>query len=287
MDPLALLPFAIAAGGGRIGPLAASQLVAAGTTLLQRSAPLVRALAGRTAGILLPNGPAWLLALAASDGREAVVFDPASGQEELAAQCHTLGIGAVFTTRALASRLPAIVTRVLLDDAPATATVVLADREQTVDLGSHYGLDLVGDTGVEGTDEPCLRFPLSSTSLSHRDVLAAARTAMATFAYTPVDRTLPMSPLVTPSAVIHGLVAPLLAGGLLHLREQPTIPECRTLIEHDDATMLVGTGSTLGDLARELRGAPLEHSALKRVVCVASDTTSVVATDYDLQRGSA
>lgn len=283
MDPLALLPFAIAAGGGRIGPLAASQLVAAGTTLLQRSAPLVRALGGRTAGILLPNGPAWLLALAASDGREAVVLDPASAEEELAAQCHTLGIGAVFTTRALASRLPAIVTRVLLDDAPATAYVILADREQTVDLGSHYGLDLIGDTGVEGINEPCLRFPLSSTSLAHRDVLAAARTALATYAYTPVDRTLMMSPLVTPSAVIHGLVAPLLAGGLLHLREPLTSHQCRTLIEHDDVTLLVGTSSTLGHLSLDLRGAPLTHSALKRVVCVASDTASALATDYDLQ----
>ncbi|MCO4099758.1 hypothetical protein [Gemmatimonas sp.] len=284
MDPLALLPFAIAAGGGRIGPLAASQLVAAGTTLLQRSAPLVRALAGRRAGILLPNVPAWLLALAASDGREAVVLDIASSGEELAAQCHTLGIGAVFTTRTLSSRLPGLVTRVLLDDAPATAYVILADREQTVDLGSHYGLDLIGDTGVEGSNEPCLHFPLSATSLSHRDALAAARTAMAMYAYTPVDRTLTMTPFATPSAVIHGLVAPLLAGGLLHLREQLTTPQCRTLIEHDDVTMLVGTASTLGDLALGIRGAPLAHSALKRVVCVARDSTSALATEYDLQR---
>ncbi|WP_353265435.1 hypothetical protein [Gemmatimonas sp.] len=284
MDPLALTPFAIAAGGGRIGPLAASQLVSAGTTLLQRSAPLVRALAGRSSGILLPNGPAWLLALAASDGREAVVLDPVSSGEELAAHCQTLGIGAVFTTKALSSRLPATVTRVLLDDAPATAYVILADREQTVDLGSHYGLDLVGDTGVEGTNEPCLRFTLSSTSLSHREVLAAARTAMATFAYTPVDRTLTMSPLVTPSAVIHGLVSPLLAGGLLHLREQLTTHQCRTLIEQDDVTMLVGTASTLGDLAVGIRGAPLAHSALKRVVCVSGDTTTMLATEYDLPR---
>ncbi len=284
MDPLALTPFAIAAGGGRIGPLAASQLVSAGTTLLQRSAPLVRTLAGRSSGMLLPNGPAWLLALAASDGREAVILDPASSGDELAAHCHTHGIGAVFTTKTLSSRLPTAITRILLDDAPATAYVVLPDREQTVDLGSHYGLDLIGDTGVEGTNEPCLHFPASSTSLSHRDVLAAARTAMATFAYTPVDRTLTMSPLVTPSAVIHGLVSPLLAGGLLHLREQLTTYQCRTLIEKDDVTMLVGTDSTLGDLALAIRGAPLVHSALKRVVCVSGDTRSMLATEHDLPR---
>ena len=50
-DPLALLPLALAAGAGRIGVAGdalydAPQLVAAGLTLLQRSAPLVRALGG-------------------------------------------------------------------------------------------------------------------------------------------------------------------------------------------------------------------------------------------------
>jgi hypothetical protein len=48
-DPLALLPLALAAGGGRLRTAGDSteyetqQLVAAGLTLLQRSAALVRA----------------------------------------------------------------------------------------------------------------------------------------------------------------------------------------------------------------------------------------------------
>jgi hypothetical protein len=78
-DPLALLPLALAAGGGRIGQAGADatddseaqQLVAAGLTLLQRSAPLVRALSGRRSAILLPTSPAYLTALAASEGRGA------------------------------------------------------------------------------------------------------------------------------------------------------------------------------------------------------------------------
>ena len=64
-DPLALLPLALAAGAGRVGVAGADagdydaqQLVAAGLTLLQRSAPLVRALSGRRAAILLPTVPA-------------------------------------------------------------------------------------------------------------------------------------------------------------------------------------------------------------------------------------
>jgi hypothetical protein len=48
---LDLLPLRAAAGGGSIDGLDATRLVAAGFTLLQRSAPLVRALAGKRAGI--------------------------------------------------------------------------------------------------------------------------------------------------------------------------------------------------------------------------------------------
>ncbi|NUR34387.1 MAG: hypothetical protein HOQ30_10285, partial [Gemmatimonadaceae bacterium] len=66
-DPLSLLPLALAAGGGRVNEHEAQQLVAAGLTLLQRSAPLVRALAGRRSAILLPTSSAILTALAASE----------------------------------------------------------------------------------------------------------------------------------------------------------------------------------------------------------------------------
>jgi hypothetical protein len=41
-DPFAVLPYAAAAGGGRVDAYEAQQLVAAGLTLLQRSAPLAR-----------------------------------------------------------------------------------------------------------------------------------------------------------------------------------------------------------------------------------------------------
>jgi hypothetical protein len=44
MTPLSLLPLALAAGGGRVDQYETQQLVAAGLTLLQRCAPLVRAL---------------------------------------------------------------------------------------------------------------------------------------------------------------------------------------------------------------------------------------------------
>src|SRR6478752_4971626 len=102
----------------------AQQLVAAGLTLLQRSAPLVRALAGKRSAILLPTSPAFLTALAASDGRGAVLINPLASPLEIEYQCSDANVGAVFTIGALASRVPAGIPTVLLDDAPRTARVV-------------------------------------------------------------------------------------------------------------------------------------------------------------------
>jgi hypothetical protein len=49
IDPLGLLPLAAAARGSEVNGVPAARLVAAGLTLLRRSAPLVRALRGRRA----------------------------------------------------------------------------------------------------------------------------------------------------------------------------------------------------------------------------------------------
>jgi hypothetical protein len=72
-DPLGHLPLAIAARGGHVDRFEVQQLVAAGLTLLQRSAPLVSALHKRRAALLLPTSPAFITALAASEGRSAVL----------------------------------------------------------------------------------------------------------------------------------------------------------------------------------------------------------------------
>ena len=152
-DPLALLPLAVAAGGGRIDGLEASQLVAAGLTLLGRSAPLVRALSGRRAAILLPTSARYLTALAACEGRGAVLINPLAAPLEIAHQIHETDVGAVFTIGALTGRLPDDLPRVLLDDAPRRAQIVAGSETRDVDLGSHFGMDLAGDPDVEGRDE--------------------------------------------------------------------------------------------------------------------------------------
>src|SRR3954469_12594338 len=101
-DPFSLLPLALAAHGGRVDEYSAEQLVAAGVTLLQRSATLVRALSGRRSAILLPTSPAFIVALAASEGRGAVLINPLASPYEIAHQLTGANVGAVFTVAALA-----------------------------------------------------------------------------------------------------------------------------------------------------------------------------------------
>jgi hypothetical protein len=227
MDPLTLLPYALAAGGGRVGRLEVTSLVAAGVTLLQRSAPLVRALAGGRSAILLPKGAAadgpmraqplaaFLVALAASDGRGAVLCSPSATADGLGEVITRLRIGAVFTTAPAAHLVPEGVATVLLDEAPLRALVRVGDREQPVDLGTHYGLTLTGDTAAAGSPEECLCLT-DGTVLTHGHLLQEARAGMATHKLTPVDRTLVVGSLETPERLVHGLFAPLLAGGIVY-----------------------------------------------------------------------
>jgi acyl-CoA synthetase (AMP-forming)/AMP-acid ligase II len=126
-DPLALLPLALAAGGGRLRASGSDateyetqQLVASGLTLLQRSAPLVRALSGRRSAILLPTSPAYVMALAASEGRGAVLINPLASRVEAAYQITDANVGAVFTTTELVGRLPTT--------SPACSSTTCRDR---------------------------------------------------------------------------------------------------------------------------------------------------------------
>src|SRR6478672_7697764 len=117
-DPFSFLPLALAGHGGHVDHFETQQLVAAGLTLLQRSAPLVRALSGKRSAILLPTSPQFLVALGASEGRGAVLINPLASRYEIAHQLRDANVGAVFTNAALARHLPDEIIRVILDDAP-------------------------------------------------------------------------------------------------------------------------------------------------------------------------
>src|SRR3569833_2269352 len=152
-DPFSLFPLALAAHGGRVDDFPADQLVAAGVSLLQRSATLVRALSGKRSAILLPTSPQFFVALAASEGRGAVLINPLAARPEIVHQLRDANVGAVFTHSALAGHLPDNYTHELRDDAPRAATVVSAGAHKTVDLGSHFGLSLEGEADTPGADE--------------------------------------------------------------------------------------------------------------------------------------
>jgi acyl-CoA synthetase (AMP-forming)/AMP-acid ligase II len=234
-NPLALLPLALAAGGGRIGvagadpadSFEAQRLVAAGLTLLQRSAPLVRALSGRRSAILLPTSPAFLTALAASDGRGAVLVNPLAAPTEIVFQLSDANVGAIFTVRAFVPRLPPDIAVVLLDDAPRSARVIVGGATREVDLGSHHGLTLAGEREVEGRDEEAaivytsaMRGTPLGALLTHANLLANARSTVRALAMVPDDHMLALLPFAHLVGLTVTASAPLLVGARVSTMER-------------------------------------------------------------------
>ena len=275
-DPLGLFPIAIAAGHGRVDGFEAQQLVAAGLTLLQRSAPLVRALHRRRTAILLPTSPAFVTALAASEGRGAVLINPLAAPPEIAYQITDADVGAVFTTSELAPRLPAFVQRVLLDDAPRIARVVSDGVSRDVDLGSHHGLTLEGDVDAPGSPDEAVVLYTSAMAgiplgarLAHVNLLSNARATVDAGAVTADDHAL----AILPFSHLFGLVvsggAPLLAGGRITTMARFNSARALYLLENDAVTMLVGVPAIFGAVTAllERRGAGLRNSSLRLCIC--------------------
>jgi long-chain acyl-CoA synthetase len=274
-NPLSLLPLAVAAGRGRVDAFEAQQLVAAGLTLLQRSAPLVRALSGRRSAILLPTSPAFFTALAASDGRGAVLVNPLASPAEIAFQCADANVGAVFTTTAFAPRLPAGVAVVFLDDAPRTARVAVDDVARTVDLGTHHGLSLEGEPGAPGRDEEAAIVYTSALSgmplgavLTHANLLANAHATVDALALAARDHVLALLPFSHLFGFTVTGAGPLLAGARV-----TTMPRFNPAQAVDalagDVTVVVGVPSVFHGLlgVAERRGLDLRGGALRLCVC--------------------
>ncbi|MFL5574760.1 MAG: class I adenylate-forming enzyme family protein [Gemmatimonadaceae bacterium] len=275
-DPLSLLPLAVAAGGGRVDAFEAQQLVAAGLTLLQRSAPLVRALAGRRAAILLPTSQQYVTALAASEGRGAVLVNPLAAPAEIAYQLADANVGAVFTNAALARHLPAGTPMVLLDEAPRSARVVVAGASSDVDLGAHFGLPLEGESGVAGSREEGAIVYTSAMAgtplgaiLTHRNLIANARSTIEAAGLSSADHSL----AVLPFSHLFGLTvtgtAPLLAGARVTTMERFHPLKAVELLETLGITLLVGVPAVFGVLlsALERRGGRLRSEALRLCIC--------------------
>ena len=302
-DPLAVLPLAAAAGGGRLDAHDASTLVAAGLTLLRRSAPLVRALQDRRSAILLPTSPAFLVALAASEGRGAVLVNPLAAPAEIAYQIEDAGVGAVFTTEALAARLPADVPRVLLDDAPRSARVIAGGAATEIALAmAHRGeaLDLEGSTEAEGRDEEAAIVYTSAMAgrplgaiVTHRNLLSNARATIEAVELSPADHALAVLPFSHLFGLVVSGLAPAMAGGRVTTMERFHPLRALDLIEREGVTMLSGVPAVFSALlqAIERRGGRLDAPALRLSICggaplaVAVQERWAEATGVELRQG--
>ncbi len=277
-NPLGLLPLGLAAHGGTIDELPSAQLVAAGLTLLQRSAALARALYGKRAAILLPTSPHFLLALAASEGRGAVLLNPLASPSEILHQLGEADVGAVFTIAALAGKLPTTMPQVLLDDAPRHAALLQGGVVTRIDLGSHIGLTLEGDTDTDGDgsdDEAAIVYtsamdgtPLGAI-LTHRNLLSNARATIEAARMTSADHVFAVLPFSHLFGMTVTLSAPLLAGAHITTMARFNPIKAVDALVDGRATIFVGVPAVfIGMLtAIERRGGTIDVPSLRLCIC--------------------
>jgi long-chain acyl-CoA synthetase len=274
-DPFSLLPLAIAGNGGRVDDFEAQQLVAAGLTLLQRSAPLVRALSTRRAAVLLPTSPQFFVALAASEGHGAVLINPLASPHEIAHQLRDANVGAVFTNSALAENLPPQIVRVILDDAPRSATVLANGVAKTVDLGSHHGLELEGRPDTEASDEEAAIVYTSAMAgtplgaiLSHKNLLTNARATVIAAGNTADEKTLALLPFSHLFGLTVTAGAPLLAGGRVQTMARFNPARAVEAIASGDVTEVVGVPAVFRALLATIeRRGKRDVGALRLCIC--------------------
>lgn len=276
-DPLSLLSFAVAAGGGTLDGVEAQQWIAAGHTLLTRSAPLVRTLAGGRSAILLPPGGAFLSSIAASDGRGAVLINPLASRPEIVRQLRDAGVTVVFTNIALSAALPPEFPRVLLDEAPLRARVLIGDRDQTVDLGSHFGLEIAGSTDATGSDEEAVIVYTSAMAgtplgaiLSHKNILANARASAEALGDNPQDHCLAALPFAHLFGLVVATCAPLMLGGRVTTMDRFHPARALDIIEQQNVTRFMGVPSMFSSLlsAMAKRGTSQFHAQKLRLCFV-------------------
>jgi long-chain acyl-CoA synthetase len=207
----------------------------------------VRALSGRRAAILLPNGPHFLVALAACEGRGAVLINPLAAPPEIAYQISDANVGAVFTVAKLAPRLPDSVVRVLLDEVPHAARVSAAGESRSIDLGTHLGLTLEGDPDAPGRDEEAAIVYTSAMAgrplgaiLTHRALMHNARAAVAALAVAPDDRVLGVLPFAHLFGFTVTLLAPLLTGASVLPVERFNPGRVAQRLSSGEVTVMVG-----------------------------------------------
>jgi|GEM_PF-1517856 len=290
-NPLSLIPLAAAAKGGSIDGLDARQLVAAGLTLLQRCAPLVRELAPGRGAVLLPNSPAYLVALAACEGRGALLLAPELAAEDVSRTLEAGKAHAVFTERGSAGSLAENVATVLLDELPGHVAFVHGSERRTVDVGSHFGLAIEGEEESEGSDEEAVvvRDPSSGglRSLTHRELLGAARVVAEAARLAGADEVLALLPFNEARGIAAALLAPLLAGARVTTRSRSGGASDVDVIERGTVSVVASDPARLAAIARALHeaGRRLEAPALRLALSVGEALPAGVRDEWERTAG--
>ncbi len=234
----------------------------------------MRALSGRRSAILLPASPAFITALAASDGRGAVLVNPLAAPAEIAFQCGDANVGAIFTTSAFVPRLPEGVAVVLLDDAPRTARVIAGGRTQDVDLGSHHGLSIEGERDVAGSDEEAvivytsaMRGIPAGAILTHRNILANARSVVKALQFTADDHFLGVLPYAHLFGFTVTACVPLLVGGQVTTMERFHPVKAAELLT-GGVTVFIGVPAVYHALLASIERKQIDITANRLRLCV-------------------
>jgi acyl-CoA synthetase (AMP-forming)/AMP-acid ligase II len=170
---------------------------------------------------------------------------------------------------------------VLLDNTPRSATLVFGAERRTVDLGTHHGLLLEGDTAAAGRDEECVvvytsmitRHPHLS-ALSHRDVIANARSVIQTLRFTAADHCVSCLPVHTPQSFVIAHAAPLLAGARVSSMPAFDAETAIAVFEQQAGSTFVGTAAQVQAFveALETRRTALHAPAFRLGLCLCQDS---------------
>lgn len=285
-NPLAYLPLALAGANGELNGVSARRLVSAGVALLQRSAPLVRALTGHRSAILLPPSPELIVALAASEGRAAVLLEPSASAQALEESLRRHDVAAVFTRAALAERLPSGIPVLLLDEAPDRATWQEGGARRTIDLAWHGGLHLTGEADEPGADEEVLVAydgdelgEALGTPITHRRVMASAVATGVRERLAGRDHTLTIAPSPTLFALVAGVLAPLMLGGRVTTVERLDAAQAIEQLESAGVSSMVAPASAYAALLDALaaRERPLDAPVLQRCLAGSAECNDALS----------
>ncbi|MGH9884607.1 MAG: AMP-binding protein, partial [bacterium] len=184
-------------------------------------------------------------------------------------------VGAVFTIAAYAEQLPSGTPFVLLDDAPRSARVVSGGVSRDVDLGSHVGMRIEGDPDAMGRDDEAAivyTSAMAGTSLgailTHRNLLANARSTVVAAANASTDVVLALLPFSHLFGLTVTASAPLLAGARVVTMPKFNPVRAAELIARGGITEVVGVPAVFrGLLAAIERHADGRPRDLRACIC--------------------